>query len=743
MAPSDKLKLVGTVLDKKYQITEILGEGGMGAVYGAKHLHLNRSCAIKVISKRHAADPIALKRFKLEAEAASTLKHPNIIDIHDFGITDDEQAYIVMERIDGQSLDDLLEQFKFLHYELAVQIFLQVCDGLAHAHERRVLHRDLKPGNIMLLKRDGGYDVKIVDFGVAKLLPGTGRTVDKLTATGEIFGSPLYMSPEQCMGQALDLRSDIYALGCVLYQTLTGKLPFVGDSLFEVVMQHVNMMPPAFAQVAPDVAIPEKLEKIVFRSISKERTLRYNSILDIKNALLQINRAGQFTEMPSSNPRPALDSAIFPDTMPGAFLNDPAKDSLDQTQKSTEDSSSSANKDSSTANNSSTGSFFADTKSDGKPLPDNSPSDADSGSSTEHKAAPIHAASDGPPAANRPLAADEFKRDWSKSFPDYCALDDSFLNDVGVDEDEIELLEELRTENAKEEYSERSIKTLGELSTVFGSRSEYDRAIVCKQKELAIIRYHFGPDTLDEAFLLETIGLYYSFLPNYEASEFCYRRSLELKREHLRDDDADIVRSLTFLANPLMSMNRLSEALELLRTARNLAEQHLGEKNLDTSEVYSLLGDCFFYEHTYAKAIEFFTKALVVKKELLGETHSQLHLILTNLGRCKYLLKQYHSAIKHCQEAIRVSDANKDMRAMAEPPYTLLMSIYGAMNDLPKAEQAGQKAIQILEEFEGIYSRDLPAVLDELAYIYEYHEMHDKSKPYRERANQIREYLSR
>ncbi|MBX9572204.1 MAG: serine/threonine-protein kinase, partial [Candidatus Obscuribacterales bacterium] len=695
---SDKLKLVGKVLDKKYQITELLGEGGMGAVYGATHLHLNRNCAVKVISRRHAADPVALKRFKLEAEAASSLKHPNIIEIHDFGISEDEQAYIVMELIAGESLDDLLERHKFLHYEIALPIFLQVCDGLAHAHDRNVLHRDLKPGNIMLIKDGDKFKVKIVDFGVAKLLPGTGRTVDKLTATGEIFGSPLYMSPEQCMGQSLDLRSDVYALGCVVYQTLTGKLPFIGDSLFEVVMQHVNLMPPEFAKVAPDVAIPEKLEKIVFRAISKERTLRYNSVYDFKTALSQVARGGQFVESGTAseglNPRPSLDSALFPDTMPTIDLpkedpktspqaqSAPAEDApIDKTQKtSREELSKNSNREDFTP--------------------------------------------------TRKTASD---------FPAFCKLDESFMREPGRDEDEIYLLEKLHAESANDEFNEKSIGTLSQLSTVYAARGEYDRAIVCQQKELELVQFLFGHDTLDEAFLLEEMGLYFNFLLKYDASEFCYRKSLEQKRAHLRDDDADIVRSLAFLANTLMSNKKLDEAIELLRTARNLAELHLGEMNLDTSEVYSLLGDCFFYDATYAKAYEFYEKALKIKKELLGDSALDLRLVCTNMARCKYLLQQYQSAIKLCEEANRVSYANLERYgSTAEPPYTLLMSIYVAMNDLPKAEEAGLKAIQILDEYEGPDSRDLPPILDELAELYESHGQFGKAEALRSRAKQIR-----
>jgi serine/threonine protein kinase len=295
MGDHDTQNLIGQTLDRKYKINSLLGEGGMGCVYRGEHVHLKRPCAIKVVSRHHTADPVALKRFQLEAEAASILKHPNIIEIYDFGITEDDLAYIVMEFLPGESLDDVLERHRYLHYEQAILVFFQVCDALAHAHSRKVLHRDLKPGNIMVFNSEGGdLQVKLVDFGIAKLLPGTGRSVEKLTQTGEVFGSPMYMSPEQCMGQSLDFRSDIYALGCVLYQTLTGKLPFVGDNFVQVVVQHIQELPPSFAEVSPDIAIPDELERITFKCLAKDRAQRFDSVLDLRKCLVEIYTSRQF-----------------------------------------------------------------------------------------------------------------------------------------------------------------------------------------------------------------------------------------------------------------------------------------------------------------------------------------------------------------------------------------------------------------------------------------------------------------
>ena len=289
----DNRDLVGTILDRKYKIVAFLGEGGMGTVYKVQHLVLKRECAVKIIRRRHAADPVAIKRFQLEAEAASLLQHPNIIEVFDYGITQDNLPYIIMEYLEGDSLDDLIQQNGYLPHDAALPIFLQVCDAIAHAHDRNVLHRDLKPENIMISQDpDNSLKVKILDFGVAKLLPGTGRSVEKLSITGEICGSPLYMSPEQCMGQSLDLRSDIYSLGCVFYETLCGKLPCTGDSLFQVVMKQVNEMPPSFEQIAPGLSIPVELEQIVTQCLAKERALRFNSVHELRRCLQELLKTG-------------------------------------------------------------------------------------------------------------------------------------------------------------------------------------------------------------------------------------------------------------------------------------------------------------------------------------------------------------------------------------------------------------------------------------------------------------------
>src|SRR5271170_5999751 len=278
--------LVGTVLADRYEIMEVIGGGGMGLVYKARHRLMNRIVAIKMLHKHMVSSADALKRFQVEAQAASCLSLPNILTIYDFGLTDEGQPFMVMDYLEGCSLGDIIEREGYLTVPRALDIFLQVCSGLAHAHSKGIIHRDLKPSNIMLVQSGEQPDfVKIVDFGIAKLLRQTDRTPEQLTRTGEVFGSPLYMSPEQCKGKQLDPRSDIYSLGSVMYRALTGCPIFEGDEVIEFLFKQVSEMPQSFGTVAPKLAIPKSLEASVFKALAKEPENRWQTMDDLKRAL--------------------------------------------------------------------------------------------------------------------------------------------------------------------------------------------------------------------------------------------------------------------------------------------------------------------------------------------------------------------------------------------------------------------------------------------------------------------------
>jgi serine/threonine protein kinase len=272
--------LINSTFAEKYFIEQKLGAGGMSVVYRARHEALNKQFAIKTLHTHLTSKASSLMRFKQEAQAASRLQHPGIVAIHDFGVTEEGIPYLVMDYVAGESLADLLGKSGPPNEQLAQTIFKQTVAAIAHAHQRGIVHRDIKPSNIMLnYDEQNNLSVKIVDFGVAKFVESEESA--KLTQTGEALGSPLYMSPEQCLGQPLDIRSDIYSFGCVMYEAIVGEPPLQADGVFKIMMKHIHDVPPCFKEVRPDLTNSEALERIVFKALAKDPSKRYQQIDDL------------------------------------------------------------------------------------------------------------------------------------------------------------------------------------------------------------------------------------------------------------------------------------------------------------------------------------------------------------------------------------------------------------------------------------------------------------------------------
>lgn len=276
--------MIGTTLAGRYRIDALLGEGGMGAVYRGHHLHLKRDFAIKVLHPDITRDPDVGRRFEREAQSAARLDHVNCIQVTEFGTTDDGTRYMVMQLLEGLELHDLIRGP--MEPLRALDLFLQILAGLEHAHGRGVVHRDLKPQNVFVSREDDGKEIlKIVDFGIAKLVSGEGAG-EAMTRAGMVFGTPLYMSPEQCLGVQVDARSDLYSAGILLYLMLSGKLPFVSDDPVAVIRMQVSQDPPPL----PD-SVPEDLAAIVFRLLAKQRDARFPDAKTVRK-LLQSYRKG-------------------------------------------------------------------------------------------------------------------------------------------------------------------------------------------------------------------------------------------------------------------------------------------------------------------------------------------------------------------------------------------------------------------------------------------------------------------
>lgn len=283
-----KMDLAGTSLASRYEFLSVLGEGGVGVVFKARHPQLEKLVAVKMIQRNELRQEVQA-RFEQEARAISKLDHPNIANVFDFGLTERKQPYMVMEFVEGKSLQGLLKEQDHLAFDQAIDIFLQICEGLSHAHALGIIHRDLKPANIILKEVAGTAPiVKIVDFGCAKIRNLDGKQSPILTKVGEIVGSPPYMSPEQIQGQPMDQRSDIYSLGCTLYETLTGYVPHVGDDPIEILVKHLQQEVFPMRKLCPDFDIAIEMEGPVAIMLEKNPDKRYATMREVSDELMRI-----------------------------------------------------------------------------------------------------------------------------------------------------------------------------------------------------------------------------------------------------------------------------------------------------------------------------------------------------------------------------------------------------------------------------------------------------------------------
>ncbi|MBS1955766.1 MAG: protein kinase [Cyanobacteria bacterium SZAS-4] len=297
------------ILGGRYRVISLLGRGGMGVVYRVEQIFLGKELALKTIDRQLMSD-ITVRRFQAEARAAFAVDHPNIVSVHDFGLFDDDTPFLVMEIVQGETLSDRLKRGTLSVAE-ATSIYIQCCLGLAHAHKNGVVHRDIKPGNIMLLTDvPEGLDtgVKILDFGIAKLAH-TGEA-QALTRTGEIFGSPLYMSPEQCSGGKADHRADVYSLGCVIFESLTGTPPYVGENALMTMMMHQTATIPTLKEGSLGAEFRPEFEHMIALMLAKNPDDRYQSLEDAANELSALKRGEAPRIDSTSRTKPALESRV-------------------------------------------------------------------------------------------------------------------------------------------------------------------------------------------------------------------------------------------------------------------------------------------------------------------------------------------------------------------------------------------------------------------------------------------------
>lgn len=313
MKPEPATYPMGTLIADRYRIDAVLGIGGFGAVYKCTQTTMNQTVAVKVLRSEHLASVEHVKRFTREAQAVSKLKHPNTIHIFDFGVHTDGALYLAMEYLEGETLAHRLDRNGLIYWEDLVKIMGQVCHSLTEAHAVGLVHRDLKPENIMLLPVAGDPNfVKVLDFGIAKVQKneGAGPRDASLTEAGMIMGTPTYMSPEQARGELIDARSDLYSLGIMMYEALTGKPPFQGDSAMTVLVAHIKDPPRAMPRDGSIPHVPAELERVVLGCLEKEPARRPQTAVQLVDRLQSAVRQAREPANTTVSPPPPAPSEL-------------------------------------------------------------------------------------------------------------------------------------------------------------------------------------------------------------------------------------------------------------------------------------------------------------------------------------------------------------------------------------------------------------------------------------------------
>ncbi len=268
-----------------FEVLSVIGHGGMGTVFKVQETSSGKILAIKLMRSELAKDTLSVKRFEQEVEACMALSHENLPNVYGLNRTKDGRPYLVMDYLEGMTLQALLAKEGFLELDRALSIFLKVSAALLYARQHGIVHRDVKPSNIFILPNNNGEEaVKVLDFGIARVLKSDQDLVQSLTSTGEIFGSPLYMSPEQCRGEEVDTRSDIYSLGCVIYETLCGKPPFEGKNPIQTILKHLGDDEPE-SLVSKKLGVSNSLQNVVFKCLEKKPEHRYDNFEDLNRDL--------------------------------------------------------------------------------------------------------------------------------------------------------------------------------------------------------------------------------------------------------------------------------------------------------------------------------------------------------------------------------------------------------------------------------------------------------------------------
>lgn len=678
---------IGVTLGGRYEIEEKIGSGAMGEVYKARHRLMKRQVAIKMLHPQTISGANALKRFQKEAEMASALNHPNILAVHDFGVSDDGSPYLVMNYLEGKSLNDLIEDGGHLDVGRSLHIFRQLCQGLGHAHEKGVIHRDLKPSNIMLVTLDQDPDfVQILDFGIAKqLTPETSS--DSLTRTGEVFGSPHYMSPEQCRAQPVDARSDIYALGCVMYRVLTGTAPLMGGDLVECLYKHVNQMPASFSEYCPEYNLPADLEAVIFKAVAKKPEDRYQSMAELKQGLESIEAYKVEIASKTYGSLAGISATSTLTTLPAsAIISHGGQTGSTSTDTSTQIDATTISASTITAASGQPEKPQASQTSD---LPAMDPPLASSegdGKNPEGNASASSAmlAAFGSGQSNSPASAAKSARGLPQLSKKMIIIGAAAVGAMVVGS--IALVCLMPSGNAKIEQYQKQAMVFYDKGN-YGQAEQKIRAAINEAKSKSL------PENENSPYLL---GMIQYAEGDYNNAKASLDAALKLRQNKHGANSKEVAEVQSSLGKTLTALGQYAKAEQVLQQSYQTRQKLNGDNSSLVADSVAGLGYLHIQEHSYQKAISELTSALHMIQDTKGSDSPDAATALCNLGQAYQLAGNSPQAEALYKSALDIRKKKLDANSpLIADSLESLASLYVRNGNLVQAKLCFEQAVAI------------------------------------------------
>jgi serine/threonine protein kinase/tetratricopeptide (TPR) repeat protein len=690
--------LIGMVLPRRYRIMSLLGRGSMSVVYKGTYEPLDQLVAVKMLKSHLVSDHHQAKRFQQEIKTAGSLSHPNIVGILDFGVTDQGVPYLIMEYLDGKSLSDILEEQERVSVNRVIRMFAQAADALAYAHREGVIHRDIKPSNIIVVDTEDETDViKIVDFGIAKIQTAAKKDNSQkfpdtqgLTQTGEVLGTPLYMSPEQSQGKDLDGRSDIYSLGCVMYHALTGKPPFVGDTAIDTMRLQITATATPIEIVRPDLYFPERLQSILTKALAKDPRMRYQRMehfqSDLESCIRRdanplassVRGVSVAQPIPTIQPEPrrfetslglpALCAIVGVLIIAGVGL-------------------------------------WAVT--------------TDVGKKDAQFKVPLPVATEG-------------------AWKELQTKGENELNEGRYEDAEKSLQEALIEARKFKQPDERLARTMNAIARAYYQQDRLADSEKLTTDALRLARSISSSSALT-ADTLANLSRIQCANGKYREAEASAREAMSLRENKLGPAHQDVASSLQALAEIECKRGNIDKAAALLTKALTIAEKSLGEDNPDVASIVHDLGMVRERQKNYPAAKELFNRALGIRQRFLGTEHPLVSDTMCALGTLNFNTNQGETAEALFNSAleIRLKSYGPNSSKSAEI-YSCLAILYDSERKYQKAEECYRKAVEIREAVWGSDSPRLVRSLDYLARFLREHGQNKGAEFYEGKIRQIR-----